>query len=221
MADNEPTPDLTQTPPGENPAPQPSGNGQPPGERVFTQAEVNRIVADRLARAKAQPAEPQRTAQPQPPKNDPPKNDPPDGAADALAILKIRDAFDDAISDLTLTGAQKKFARDLVMKERPADVAAYVSNLVELGGWNVKPNPGNGSPPPNGGSQPAPSPAPSGPPVTAGPPPSAPAARDDIPFHKMSPAQRDAYVRQHGTIAAKNKIFADMASVQVTGVRRT
>ncbi len=59
-------------------------------------------------------------------------------------------------------------------------------------------------------------------PVTAGPPPSLPPSvpLEDIPYHKMSPAQRDEYVARHGPIAAKDKIFRDMANVRIVGVRR-
>ena len=58
----------------------------------------------------------------------------PSADGDTLSILALRDAFDDATGDLTLTAKQKKFLRDRVMKERPDDVAAFVGDAVEVMG---------------------------------------------------------------------------------------
>ncbi len=130
----------------------------------------------------------------------PPKTEPNGNGQDVLAILATRDAFDDATSDLSLTGAQKKFVRDLVMKERPTDVAEYVSNFVTLSGWsNSKPIPPAA---PATGVQPAlpANPAvPANPPVTSrGTPPPAAGPTDDTPIMSMSEADKRALADKIG-----------------------
>ena len=62
----------------------------------------------------------------------------PSAAPDALAILKLRDDFDDATADLNLPGVQKKFLREQVMSQRPPDVAAFVKQFVDV--WGPKPS---------------------------------------------------------------------------------
>jgi hypothetical protein len=199
------TPDPTVPPPGDPPPANPAPNSAG-GERTFTQAEVNRIVADRLARAnQRQPAEPPRPApQPQPPKSDPPPNG---NGQDVLAILALRDAFDDATSDLPLTGQQKRFVRELVMKERPADVADYVSNFVTLSGWNAKPTtpPGNGTPP----SQPANPASPVIPVTSRGTPPNAATPTEDTPILSMSKADQLA-LGERDPIGFANRLLKEL-----------
>ncbi len=56
---------------------------------------------------------------------------------DPLAILKLRDDFDDATADLQLAATQRRFLRERVMAERPSDVAAYVRGFVDV--WGSKP----------------------------------------------------------------------------------
>jgi hypothetical protein len=208
MADDEPNPDPTQNPTGENPPAPAPGNGQPPGERVFTQAEVNRIVADRLARAKQQP-EPPRSAPPPKP-NDPPANTAaPD---DTRVLLQLRDDFDDATSELPLDGGQKRFLRGLVMDKRPPDVSAFVAETIKQLGLGKSPsptpNPGNGAPP-----------APGAPPAANQPPPpampsGAPPARvvsDETPFYAMSRDEQAALIKRIGVFEFKKLAFKQLA----------
>lgn len=145
----------------------------------------------------------------QPPKQEPPPNG---NGQDALAILALRDAFDDATSELTLTGPQKKFVRELVMKERPADVADYVSNFVTLSGWNAKQPipaaPATGAQP----AQPANPVVPSGPPVTSrGTPPPAATPTDDVPIMSMSEADKRALAARIGDKAFAERFLKELA----------
>jgi hypothetical protein len=206
MAENDPNqnPPNDPSPPAEGANP-PQPNGQPAGERTFTQADLDRIVNERLARDRQS-----RSARPAPPAT----------PADALTLLQLRDDFDDATTGLTLDGGQRKFLRGLVMDKRPSDVATFVKETIDMLGLGKTPQPSTPASSP-AATPPGSPPAPQGHPVTAGPPPSPPAPRDDIPYHAMSPAQRAAYVAKHGTIATKNKIFSEMANVRVTGVRRS
>lgn len=115
---------------------------------------------------------------------------------DALAILRLRDDFDDAIGDLTLTGPQKKFLREQVMATQPADVAAYVRTFAEV--W-AKPAP---STPTN---QPTATPSPGAPatqahPVTANGAPSnaTTVTTPDVPIYKRTREQQEALAREMG-----------------------
>ena len=146
----------------------------------------------------------------------PPKQDPPSSSSgqDATVLIKLRDDFDDAISDLSLSGAQRKFVRELVMKERPSDVADYVSNFVTLSGWNAKQPIPAGS----GGAPSAPAPtttaaaSPTVPVTSRGVPPNPAGPTEDTPIKSMSEADRRALlnklVGQHGHEKG-NAMFAD------------
>jgi hypothetical protein len=129
---------------------------------------------------------------------------------DALAIIALRDAFDDAISDLTLTGAQKKFVRELVMKERPGDVGDYVSNFVTLSGWNAtKPIPAGAAPAASTTTTATP---PTIPVTSRSTPPNPATPTEDTPIKSMSEADRRALltklVTQHGHEKG-NTLYAD------------
>lgn len=216
MADDLPNNDNPGNPPAA-PAPQPS-NGAPQITPEI-QALIDAAKAEaaqqatnaawKQARLKYEKPPVSGGQQPtQPPKQDPPPNG---NGQDALAIIALRDAFDDATSDLSLTGAQKKFVRELVMKERPSDVADYVSNFVTLSGWNNKPTPAA----PATGSQPAqpanPAP-PAGPPVTSrGAPPPAGIPTDDTPIMSMSESDRKALIAKIGDVKYAERMLKEMA----------
>lgn len=223
MADESNPPNDTTTPPAEgaNP-PAPTGNGQPPAERTFTQADVDRIVNERLARDRQRRTEPARPAPTPPPKptTDTPSAQPAN-ASDALAIIQLRDDFDDAISELTLDGGQRKFLRGLVMEKRPTDVAQFVTETVSMLGLGKKPAatpaaPANGQTPPQTVN---PATAPSGPPVTSrsAPPPSS-APTDDTPILSMSEVDREATRVKLGDLKFAERLMKELArdNVRVT-----
>jgi len=79
------------------------------------------------AKAKEQPKTETETAEPR-------------SGDDPMALLALRDAFDDAIGDITLTAKQKRFLRERVMRERPDDVDQFVADAVEVMGIGSKPS---------------------------------------------------------------------------------
>lgn len=126
-------------------------------------------------------------------------------APDALAILKLRDDFDDAVSDMTLNGAQKKFIRELVMDKRPPDVAAYVRTISEQLGLGKPATP----------TPPAASPTPATPAAVPPMPGGAPPARvitDDTPIMSMSRADQAALAKRMGPFAFKQRLMTELAA---------
>lgn len=57
-------------------------------------------------------------------------------ADDPLALIALRDSFDDAIADMNLTKGQRQILREEIMSKRPSDVAGHVAQFVERAGWN-------------------------------------------------------------------------------------
>jgi hypothetical protein len=152
----------------------------------------------------------------QAPQTQAPKADAPASSGqDAMALIKLRDDFDDAVGDLSLTGAQKKFLRDMVMEKRPDDVGGYVSNFVQLSGWKAA---GSSNP-----ATPAPeSPAPkthSGPPVTGSGAPANPTnvVTDDTPILRLSEDARKALLNRIGPAAYVERMRKEFRTVRVRG----
>jgi hypothetical protein len=194
MADenaNPPPNDTTTTPPAETPPP----NGSPPsGERTFTQADVDRIVKERLARANQRPAETARTSaqttaattqstQPQP----------------STTVTFDADAFNDALSEFPFDKEQRRVVRDAARRENPADMDSFVANWGRMFGKA----PGQTAAPPTttpAAATTAPKTTPQAPPVTgAGAPAnSTTVVTDDTPILRMSEADRIALRRRIG-----------------------
>lgn len=153
--------------------------------------------------------QPPPTQQQQPPKTENPSNGP-----DALTILKLRDDFDDAIGDLSLSGAQKKFLRDMVMEKRPGDVGGFVSSFVEMSGWKAG---GSSNPATPAPATPAPK-APQGPPVTgSGAPANPTVTTDDTPLLKMSNEARESLRRRIGDVEYVKRMRTEFRTVRVRG----
>lgn len=128
-------PDPTSMPPAA-PAPQPG---------AYSQADVDRLVSEASRKAhdaawaearRREAATRQRPAAAEAPQ---PRTETtePQNHADPLAILKLRDDFDDATADLQLAAPQRRFLREQVMTQRPPDVAAFVRGFVDV--WGNKP----------------------------------------------------------------------------------
>lgn len=114
-------------------------------------------------------------------------------AEDALTILRLRDDFDDAIGDLSLSASQRKFLRERVMAERPNDVGGYVKSFAEV--W-TKPTATNQNP-----ALTAPAEiANQAHPVTANGAPSnaTTVTTPDVPIYKRTREQQDALAREMG-----------------------
>lgn len=146
---------------------------------------------------------------PAPPAPAAPRSD----APDALAILAIRDAFDDAMGDITLKASQRKLLRTAVMRDQPKDVAAYVATFVADAGWTTSAAPAAATAPPPVAPPTQPITAPPGAPVTdRSPPPPAYVVTDSTPLLQMKPHDRDAvlakYIAELG-VERGNAKFAD------------
>lgn len=80
-------------------------------------------------------------------------------AVDPASLLALRDAFDDASSDLKLTKGQRQLLRDHVMQRRPdtSAVDSIVADYVKRAGWGEpKDVPSTSVAPPEATQQPAP-----------------------------------------------------------------
>lgn len=163
-------------------------------------AETRRAFEARQQRPQA--SAPQPAAQPRAESNTP---DP--ATPDPLAILKLRDDFDDATADLALAAPQRRFLREQVMTQRPPDVAAFVRGFVDV--WGAKPaapaatttnvtNPAPATP-----AQPA-TPMPgTTPPVTV---------TADTPLTSLGKSDLDAAIRRLGPHEFAKRWFAELAS---------
>jgi hypothetical protein len=220
MADEQnPNNDMTATQAA--PAPQP-GNGSPQITPEI-QALIDAAKAEAAQQAKnAAWAEARRTFEAkqkpsgaQPPQQQATKDTAAGNGQDALAIIKLRDDFDDAVGDLSLTGAQKKFLREMVMEKRPDDVSGYVSNFVQLSGWKA----GTATTPATPASAPAAPQAPQGPPVTGSGAPANPTnvVTDDTPILRLSNEAREALRRRIGDAAYVDRMRKEFRTVRVKG----
>jgi hypothetical protein len=190
---------------------------QPSGERTFTQADVDRIVRERLARESQRRTEPARSAQQTPPVTQPTPPAPPPAQSDVRAeVARIR-AFERASGRYGLSDAALSVLEQDFNAANPPDPAAWVQQRADAFGWRA----GTPAPAPAASSATPPPATPTGPPVTAGgPPPNSNPVRTDTPIHKLSIPAREALRREIGDIAFKNRLYSEMANVQITGVRR-
>ncbi|MBK7823411.1 MAG: hypothetical protein IPJ61_20710 [Tessaracoccus sp.] len=206
MPDDNATSD--QTPPMQSaaPAPQPAP--------AITQADLDRAVAAAAQKAHdAAWAESRRLrdAASKPPAAPAPQprtdTTEPQAHADPLAILKLRDDFDDATADLQLASPQRRFLREQVMATRPPDVAAFVRGFVDV--WGSKPaapaatttnvtNPAPASP-----AHPATAMLGTTPPVTV---------TSDTPLTSLGKTDLDAAIRRLGPHEFSKRWMSELAS---------
>lgn len=188
------------------PAPQPVAA---PSTQVDIEA-IKREAYNAGAAAARRAHEGKAPANPPPPKSEPqpaPQSDPPG----TLAILKLRDDFDDATADLSMAAAQKRFLRERVMAERPSDVAGYVRTFAET--WGIKTV--NPAPAPNGAALPGQAPQPGAPsppptPMPAGSPPSK-VVTEDTPILALSSADRIDLARRIGPFEFRKRLMGQLA----------
>ena len=103
------------------------------GERLFTQADLDRVVADRLRRAKK--------ATPAPEK---PKATFKEQTTDIHAELeemKTLRRFDRAVGSMPLDDARRDALETLFKVERPENPSEWAKQKAELFGWNKQPTP--------------------------------------------------------------------------------
>lgn len=185
--------------------PAPATPASPP---TFTAEQLTYIEGEKAKAANAAAAAARRAEQGKKPAGGEPAPQPrtesPAPASDAIAILKLRDDFDDAISDLTLTGAQKKFMREHIMEKRPADVAGYVRTFADTLGL------GKSTTPAPAATTAAPTSAPQGAPVTSTAAPANPTTvTDDTPLLRLSDGDRQALLKRIGIKAYTDRMFSE------------
>lgn len=204
MADDTATTTPTETTPPPVVETTPPTGAPPAGERTFTQADVDRIVRERLARERAnRPAEPARpNAQPTaaPPPSNPPASGPvPSATYDA-------EALSDALAEFSFDKEQRAEIRAAARRDNPGDLDAFVSRWARMfgkqpGQATVPATPAAGTPPPSAVSTPA---APVVPVTSRGMPPNPATPTEDTPIMSMSEADKRALAARLG-----DKVFAD------------
>lgn len=157
-------------------------------------ADARRSLRKQQQAAQAQPAP---RAEPSEPQTAP-------AQVDVTSLMKLRDDFDDAISELTLTAAQKKLLREHVMEKRPADVASYIQDFVGALGIG-KPAAQNAAPTP---PQPVVATQPATPMQGSSPP--ARVVTSDVRIVDMSPADRAAYAAKIGPTKFRDQHMAEL-----------
>lgn len=211
---NAQTPTTTQAPAAAAAAAAPT---QAPVARTFTQLEVDRIVNERLARDRATRGGTDRpAAQPAPATTATQRTADP---ADALALIELRDAFDDAVGDLSLKAKQRALLRTSVMRDRPADVGAYVAKFVDDAGWSMStttPTQATSAPVAQAAAATA---QPAHPVTDRSPPPPSYVVTESTPLLQMKPHDRDAalakLVAQHG-VDKGNAMYVERYMAELT-----
>lgn len=160
-------------------------------------------AADRRSREGKQPADDKAKAATNPTADDP------------SSLLALRDAFDDATSEMKLSKGQRSLLREHVMGKRPhpSDVDGVVSNYVSLAGWVTAPT--NVAPVAAIAAQPAQAaPARNERPVSdRGSPPVSAVPLEEQNVISMTPSDRDALRKLKG-----DKWFADRVMEASKGI---
>jgi hypothetical protein len=203
--------DAPSTPPPAAPAPQPAAPTITPEVQALIEAAKSSAY-----NAGAKDARIALEAKFKSPPSAPPAAVTPPAApspVDALAILKLRDDFDDATADLGLPSVQKKFLREQVMATRPPDVSAFVRSFVDV--WGPKPAAPTASTVTI--NQPVTTPAtPNAPPVVSRPAAPAPQpVADDAPILSMTPDQRIELERRIGNKAFTDRLMRELPNTRI------
>lgn len=115
------------------PAPQPGSPAITPELRALIEAETTKAKNAAFAEARRL-FEGKNKGEPKPPRDTKTETN---NADDPSSLLALRDAFDDATSDLKLSKGQRQILRENVMSKRPSDVDQFVSDFAERAGWAV------------------------------------------------------------------------------------
>jgi len=213
--DDQPTePTTTASPPGPAAPAAFDPSALPPEAIAWIEAEKRKAsdaaaaAARKAALGKGSPAPAPTPPAPQPAAS---------GADDAIAILALRDAFDDAIGDLPIKSTQKSLVREAVMRDRPTDVSAYVSRFIERAGWNSA---APAAPQPAAPAAPAPAPqAPAVPSTHRAPPPPAPVFTENTSILTIASggnfAAVDRLVEELGVDKFNERLMAELKRTKV------
>ena len=141
---------------------------------------------------------------------------------DLQALLSRQRSFDRVVAKFDLSESALAIVEQDFATAKPDDVTGWLTQRANAFGW--KPigatTPNNQTP---GGALTAPNQAPAanGPPVTAGgAPPTQQPVRTDRKLHELSPADQREYAARVGPIEFKNRLWKEMALVQVQVGRR-
>jgi hypothetical protein len=111
-----------------------------PGAPTIT-PEIQALIDAAAAQARnAAYAEARRTFEGKQPK---PKGSstPPSEPTNETDPMRLYLAFDDATTELKLTGGQRQLLRDTVLSSKPDDVAGFVKSFATKAGWSTESNP--------------------------------------------------------------------------------
>lgn len=227
--DATPPNDTTGTPAA--PAPQ----QQPTGAPLITpeiQALIDAKAQEAAKRAHdAAYAEARRTFEGKPPRGQAtpsarPEQSPPDNprtpADDLQALLNRQRSFDRVVAKYDLPESALSILEADFATAKPDDPASWVTARAQAFGWKplgaMSTNPANQ--PASGAPAPTHAPA-NGQPVTAGgAPPAQQPVRTDKMIHQLSPADQKELAARLGPIEFKNRLWSEMARVQVAIGRR-
>ena len=223
-------PTATSTPAA--PAPQPPATGAP----LITpeiQALIDAKAQEAAKRAHdAAYAEARRTFEGKPPRGQatqPARTEPATTETqrtpveDLQALLSRQRSFDRVVAKFDLSESALAIVEQDFATAKPDDVTGWLTQRATAFGWKpigATPTTNNQTP---GGALTAPNQAPAanGPPVTAGgAPPTQQPVRTDRKLHELSPADQREYAARVGPIEFKNRLWKEMALVQVQVGRR-
>jgi hypothetical protein len=201
---NAPSPDQTMPPAA--PAPQPVAYSQADVDRMLSEASRKAHDAAWAESRRREAATRQRPAAADAPQTRTDTTEP-QAHADPLAILKLRDDFDDATADLQLASPQRRFLREQVMATRPPDVAAFVRGFVDV--WGSKP----AAPAATTTNVTNPAPASPAHPATAMPGTTPPVTvTSDTPLTSLGKTDLDAAIRRLGPHEFSRRWMSELAS---------
>lgn len=193
--------------PAAAPAQQPAASAlESPEVRAFVAAEVERVRNATWKQARESMGKRSNGAAPTPEAQPTSQPTAPPQATGLTAhdILRVS-AFTAAASEHGIPPRGVEMLLERVMTEKPADVRAWTATEAAQFGWS-KPTTTAPAPTP---AAPAASQA-SGPPVTSnGAPSSVGRVTDDVPLIDRSPADQDAYRKQHGLVPFTDRLLRE------------
>jgi len=179
-------------------APAPQAQGAPAAEPPIDLKQLMSTVSELAKSVNSLHAAERRAREGKQPASD----DKPKTPATTEDVLAIRDAFDDATSELRLTKDQRSLLREHVMSRRPSstDVDSVVSDYVRRAGWSAPA--ATPAAPAQQGTAPQAAPAQptnAQPASSRGAPAPAQVPLEEMDVWTMSVADRDAFIRKYGT----------------------
>jgi hypothetical protein len=207
---------LPETPPPATPpaavAQQPAAAAITPEVQALITAEAERVRNATWAEARRTIAGKKSTSTATPSNASIPIPQAPPAADDVTSILALRDAFDDVAGDLPIKSSQRSLMREAVMRDRPADMGAYVNRYVERAGWSTA---APAAPQPAVPVSPSVPATPAVPSTLRAPPPPTPVVTDSTPILSMSDTDRERLVERIGIDEFNKRLMPELARTRV------